>query len=82
MLWFSVAAVAVIAGLMIVQARRMDREFELGALLETCNDVHRARAEGWVRQDLERIKRAPFDGYNFGMHGLRQLPQMSSPRVA
>ena len=34
MLWFCVAAVVVIAGLMIAQARRMDRELELAGLLD------------------------------------------------
>ena len=39
MLWFSVAAVAVIAGLMIAKARRMDRGLELAGLLDACHDV-------------------------------------------
>ena len=48
MLWFCVAAVAVIAGLMIAQARRMDRELELAGLLDACNDVQQR-----MRRDLE-----------------------------
>ena len=56
MLWFCVAAVVVIAGLMIAQARRMDRELELAGLLDACNDVHQARVEGWVRvEDLPML---------------------------
>ena len=48
MLWFCVAAVVVIAGLMIAQARRMDRELELAGLLDACNDVQQR-----MRRDLE-----------------------------
>jgi hypothetical protein len=56
MLWFCVAAMAVIAGLMIAQARRSARELELGGLLETWRDVHQARAERWVTvEDLPML---------------------------
>ena len=56
MLWFFVAGGATIAGLIIAQARRMDRELELAGLLHACNDVQQARVEGWVRvEDLPML---------------------------